>query len=330
MMAKSASIKTIPRLSLVLDEQLLEALPAAVYVVDRDGVVVRYNKRAAELWGRSPIPGDANELYCGSHRLYLPSGDLLPHNQTPMVEAMRSGTSFRNLEVQIEQPSGKRIWVMVSIDPLRDESGEIVGAINCFQDVTDHKLAQERKLQVDELNHRVKNIIATVRAIASLTFKDTEDKASAKLFEGRLVALAHAHESINNEGARTLHALVQNVVVPFCSDRLEFDGPVVTIEAGLIATLALTFQELATNALKYGALSKPDGSVCLMWEVTGEEGNHKLAIQWVETASFAVTAPTHRGFGTSLLERVLKRDHKAEVRMTYPPEGARCEIVVPV
>src|ERR1700749_4005517 len=72
----------------VLDDRLLEVLPAAVYVCDLDGVVVRYNQRAAELWGRSPMPGDANELYCGSHRLFKPNGDLLPHHETPMMEAM--------------------------------------------------------------------------------------------------------------------------------------------------------------------------------------------------------------------------------------------------
>ena len=92
-----------PHLPAMLDAQLLEALPAAVYVCDLDGVVVRYNKRAAELWGRSPIPGDANELYCGAHRLYLPDGQPMPHNQTPMVDAMRSGASYRNIDVQISR-----------------------------------------------------------------------------------------------------------------------------------------------------------------------------------------------------------------------------------
>src|SRR5262245_54456387 len=124
-----------PNFQLLLDDRLLELLPAAVYVCDIDGVVVRYNKRAAELWGRSPLPGDANELYCGSHRLYKPNGELLPHDQTPMVNAMRDGSSYRNIEVQIEQPDGNRIWVLVSIDPLRDDRGKIIGAINCFQDV---------------------------------------------------------------------------------------------------------------------------------------------------------------------------------------------------
>src|SRR5262245_44878943 len=207
-----------PRLPIALDDQLLEALPAAVYVCDLDGVVVRYNKRAAELWGRTPIPGDANELYCGAHKLYLPNGDLMPHNQTPMVDAMRSGLSFRNLEVQMEQPSGKRIWVLVSIDPLRDRHGAIIGAINCFQDITEHKLAQERKLQIDELNHRVKNVIATVHSIAALTFKGGDvSPQAADIFQNRLIALARAHDLLARQdwSGASLRDIVRDVAAPF-------------------------------------------------------------------------------------------------------------------
>ncbi|MEZ2354978.1 ATP-binding protein [Caballeronia sp. RCC_10] len=156
-----AKLKTAP----VLDERLIEGLPVAVYVCDLNGQIVRYNRRAVELWGRSLGPDDANMLYCGAYRLHLPDGALLSHDRAPMVEALRSGTSFRNLELQIEQPNGRRLWALVSIDPLRDENGTIIGAINCFQDVTEHKLAQERKLRIDELKRSVERqaeFIATV------------------------------------------------------------------------------------------------------------------------------------------------------------------------
>ncbi|MFM0758147.1 sensor histidine kinase [Paraburkholderia strydomiana] len=149
----------------VLDGELIEALPVAVYVCDLDGVIVRYNRKAAELWGRSLGPADANMLYCGAYELHLPDGLLLPADRAPMVEALRSGASFRNLELQIEQPDGQRLWVLVNIDPLRDGSGNIVGAINCFQDVTEHRLAQEQKLRIDELNRslqRQAEFLATV------------------------------------------------------------------------------------------------------------------------------------------------------------------------
>jgi PAS domain S-box-containing protein len=325
-------IMTKARVPIVLDEPLLEVLPAAVYVCDLDGIVVRYNKRAAELWGRSPMPGDADELYCGSHRLYRPNGDLLPHDETPMADAMRDGVSFRNVEVQIEQPSGKRLWVLVSVDPLRDSGGNIIGAINCFQDITQHKLAQQQKLQIDELNHRVKNSLATVLSIAGLTFKNTEAAEQAKIFENRLIAVARAHDVLarQNWEHASLHDIVRDVVAPFCSGRLEFDGPEVRIDHGLAVSLALALQELATNALKYGGLSTPEGSVSFKWEVAGKEGSRKLALHWVEATSFAVQEPAGRGFGTSLIERMLKRQHNAEVGISYPPEGVRCEIVLPL
>src|ERR1700733_11983120 len=83
--------------SVMRDEQLLEFVPGAVYVCDLDGVVVRYNRRAGELWGRYPIPGDPKELYCGSHKLYRANGEVMPHDETPMVDALRQGTSYHNL-----------------------------------------------------------------------------------------------------------------------------------------------------------------------------------------------------------------------------------------
>ncbi|MDR5735956.1 ATP-binding protein [Caballeronia sp. LZ025] len=164
-MATVANISSKTKPLPVLDEDLIEALPVAVYVCDLDGVIVRYNRKAAELWGRSLGPADANMLFCGAYKLHLPDGMLLPQDRAPMVEALRSGASFRNLEFQIEQPNGRRLWVLVNIDPLRDEAGTIVGAINCFQDVTEHKLAQEHKSRIDELNRslqRQAEFLATV------------------------------------------------------------------------------------------------------------------------------------------------------------------------
>lgn len=190
--------------SVMLDDKLLEFVPGAVYVCDLDGVVVRYNKRAGELWGRYPTPGDPNELYCGSHRLYRACGELMPHNETPMVDALREGNSYRNLEVQVEKPDGRRIWILVNIDPLRGDDGGIIGVINCFQDITDRKLADERqKVLINELNHRVKNTLSTVQAVATYTFRTESAEALAK-FEGRLMALSRAHNVLtetNWEGA---------------------------------------------------------------------------------------------------------------------------------
>ena len=126
-----------------LPARLFEQLPFAVYVCDRDGLVLRYNRRAAELWGRSPKLGDPNERFCGSYRMYRPDGSLLPHHQCPMADVLRTGISVRQQEVHIERPDGLRGIALVDIEAIKDSGGNIVGAVNCFQDITERKQAEE-------------------------------------------------------------------------------------------------------------------------------------------------------------------------------------------
>jgi PAS domain S-box-containing protein len=128
--------------------QLFEQLPFAVYVCDRDGLVRRYNRRAAELWGRWPTPGDPNERFCGSYRMFRPDGSLLPHHLCPMADVLRTGVSVRAQEVHIERPNGLRGIALVDIEAIKDSDGNITGAVNCFQDVTERRLAEDAALRL--------------------------------------------------------------------------------------------------------------------------------------------------------------------------------------
>jgi PAS domain S-box-containing protein len=123
--------------------EILELLPAAVYVVDMNGLIQRYNPMAAELWGRHPRLGDPAERYCGSLRLFKPDGTLVPHEESLMAAILRTGAPVRNQEVIMERPDGSRVIVMVNLTPLRNPKGEQVGAINCFLDVSDRRRAEE-------------------------------------------------------------------------------------------------------------------------------------------------------------------------------------------
>jgi PAS domain-containing protein len=114
----------------------LDAIPGAVYVCDHEGWLVRYNNEAAELWGRTPDLRQHSERFCGSHRLFLLDGTPLPHDDCPMAEAVRVGTPTRNAEVVMERPDGTRVTALVNIRALRDQRGNIQGAINCFQDIS--------------------------------------------------------------------------------------------------------------------------------------------------------------------------------------------------
>ena len=131
-----------------LPGRLFEQLPFAVYVCDRDGLVLRYNRRAAELWGRSPKLGDPNERFCGSYRMFRPDGSLLPHHQCPMADVLRTGISVRQQEVHIERPDGSRGIALVDIEAVKDSGGNIVGAVNCFQDITERKRSEEAALRL--------------------------------------------------------------------------------------------------------------------------------------------------------------------------------------
>jgi PAS domain S-box-containing protein len=131
-----------------LPAQLFEQLPFAMYVCDRDGLVRRYNRRAAELWGRSPELGDPDERFCGSYRMFRPDGSPLPHHQCPMADVLRTGVSVREHEIHIERPNGLRGIALVDIEAIRDSDGGIVGAVNCFQDVTARRVAEDAALRL--------------------------------------------------------------------------------------------------------------------------------------------------------------------------------------
>jgi signal transduction histidine kinase len=129
---------------------LIEILPAAVYVCDAKAVVVACNRRATELWGRAPKPGDTDEKFCGSHKLFRPDGSYMPHRETPMEWVLRTGAAARDQEVIIERPDGSRLTVLVNIAPLFDESGALIGAVNCFQDLSAQKHAEKERAQLRE------------------------------------------------------------------------------------------------------------------------------------------------------------------------------------
>ena len=152
--------------SLQSSDGLFELLPVGICVCDADGHIVQYNNRAAELWGQSPRIGAHEQRFTGAYQAYRPTGELLPPEQAPMAELLQTGNPIRNREVMLERPDGSRITILANLDPLRDETGKLVGGVNCFQDITARK-AIEQRLQQRE--HWYRDLLEALPAAIYMT-----------------------------------------------------------------------------------------------------------------------------------------------------------------
>jgi PAS domain S-box-containing protein len=314
-----------------LPGRLFEQLPFAVYVCDRDGLVLRYNRRAAELWGRSPKLRDSNERFCGSYQMFRPDGSLLPHHQCPMADVLRTGISVREQEVHIGRPDGLRGIALVDIEAIKDSDGNIVGAVNCFQDITERKRSEAQIVNLaHEAEHRAKNILATVLATVRLSQSDTADNLK-QLIEGRIDALAKVHTLFveSRWAGAELHRLATQELLAYSGEkegRVRIEGPVVMLEPSTAQTTAISLHELATNAAKYGSLSAAGGRVEISWSVTADG---RLSLRWIESGGPTATPPTHRGFGTRVMENMIGQ-LRGEVRFDWRDQGLSCEIALPL
>ena len=314
-----------------LPGRLFEQLPFAVYVCDRDGLVLRYNRRAAELWGRLPKLHDPNERFCGSYRMFRPDGSLLQHHQCPMADVLRTGISVREQEVHIERPDGSRGIALVDIEAIKNSDGNIVGAVNCFQDITERKRSEAQIVNLArEAEHRTKNILAVVLATVRLSHSDSSDGLK-QLIEGRIDALAKVHTLFveSRWAGAELHRLVTQELLAYGGERearVRIEGPAVMLEPSTAQTTAISLHELATNAAKYGSLSAAGGHVEISWSLTADG---RLSLRWIESGGPAATPPTHRGFGTRIMENMIGQ-LRGEVRFDWRDEGLTCEIALPL
>jgi two-component sensor histidine kinase len=444
---------------LELDQAVLDALPIGVYACDVDGHILRVNRRAGELWGRAPRLMDPAQRFCGSFRLESLEGEFIPPGETPMARAVLTGESYEGVEAVVQNPDGKRWVARVNVAPLLDVGGEVVGAINCFQDVTrehEMRLALERqqrtfdlamiasqmgtwrytmadnicvydenaqllygltegrflhddegvkakfhpddmadmwarvataidptgdgrydaeyrvkqldgswrwlsawglvefegegagrkpvamagasrdlterkraeelqRLLLNELNHRVKNTLATVQSLVAQTLRGAVDLDAARTaINARIVALAGAHDLLTSRSwaSADVVEVVGRAIAPFAAGQFTVDGPSLELSPKQTLALSLALHELATNAAKYGALSKPEGRVGLRWQA--QDG--QIELQWRESGGPEVVPPVRRGFGSRLLEGGLSRDLDGHTRLQFVEAGVLCSI----
>lgn len=464
--------RTIPRAlgtMLRASDGILDMLPIATFICDARGTILQYNQRAVEIWGRAPRPGQSHNAFRVDQRSFELDGT--PVERSMVSEVLATGTAVRDAERIVERSDGSRVIVSINIDPLRDAKGNLVGAVNCFlditerkrmdaalehsrllaleqeqrlaatyehaaigisevapdgrflrvneaicaitgysrdellavklfrythpddadpdregfrkqvagdldfysvekrfirkdgrviwlsvrsspvwadehhllyvvrvvQDITERKAAERRqKLLIDELNHRVKNTLATVQSLATQTARAAPTPAAFReAFEGRLIALSKAHDqlTVHHWESADLRDLLSGSLAPYAaagSERIVLRGEDIELRPRAVLTLAMAVHELTTNAAKYGALSVAGGRIEIRWQPVDGDARRRLKIEWIEQGGPPVVQPERRGFGSRLIEGSIAAELGGSARLAYQPDGLRCEIVIPL
>ncbi len=245
-----------------------------------------------------------------------------------MAGAIDSGEEY-DIEYRVLKLDGTSGWLMVRGQVVHDDTGRPTALTGVSLDISRLKLAEtQQQLLTHELEHRMRNTMAMVMAIANQTFRAAKSKDEAQtVLAGRLLALDQAHTALTRSSwtGATLLAVVETALLPHRSGqrRFKIEGPVVQLNSKQALSLTLALHELATNATKYGALSMPGGTVSVSWRVDAEGNRSVLKFVWRETGGPSVETPTRRGFGSRLIESTLAADFGA-VTVDYASEGVVC------
>ena len=292
-----------------------------------EGVVTSWNAGAERIFGYPP-----EEMIGQSIKKIIPP-DLLAE-EDEFLAKLRRGERIEHFDTVRLAKDGREVEISVTISPIRDGTGAIVGASKVARDIGERRRHENmQRLLFDELNHRVKNTLATVQAIASQSMKTSASPRDFVAgFSGRVQALARAHDLLvqrKMRGATLRELLHEQVALGAAEDaHITLSGPDVTLSPHIAIQLALLLHELATNARKYGALRASAGRLSVRWTVRMQP-ERELVLSWRESGVAHLAAPGTTGFGMTLIERSLEaNDGSASIH--YAADGLRCEITLPL
>ncbi len=241
-------------------------------------------------------------------------------------------------EVCYRREDGNQFWASIAISPVKDKSGAIIQHFASFIDNTAHKDEQAKcAMLIDELNHRVKNTLATVQSIViQSTRTATDPKVIRESIESRIFALSRSHDILARENWKGagLHDLIDAALEPFAvtdgrTERFTVEGDNLRLAPKAALALSIAFNELGTNAFKYGAFSNDRGTVSIKWALAPSAAGKRLVLHWREQGGPPVTHPSRTGFGTQMIERGLAHELGGSVDIDYRPGGLVCTIDVP-
>ena len=301
---------------------IVEFSDDAIISKNLDGIITSWNSGAERVFG-----------YTAEEAIGQPITIVIPQDrrdeERSILTRIRRGVRIDHFATVRQRKHGSLIDVSLTVSPVKNAEGIIVGASKNARDITEQKRSQEQIATLArEAEHRSKNLLATVQATVNLSQSDTPEGLKQAI-EGRILALANVHSLFVESrwlGAELL-TIARQELAPYSEKdqrRVRIEGTPVLLEPNAAQAVAVTLHELATNAVKYGALSVPDGHIDL---TSLHEADGRLILRWREIGGPAAQTPTHRGFGTRIIERMIDQQ-KGTVRFDWHADGLVCEITL--
>ena len=302
---------------------LFEAAPNGMIATDQSGTITFANAQIVRMFGYS-----RTELIGRSIEILIPERFRAAHTtmraafaKHPETRAMGGGRDLYGM-----RKDGTEFPVEVGLNPFR--SGDRMLVVGCVIDISERKRHEEHlRIVMNELSHRSKNLLTVVLSIANQTVRRaTSFSEFQKHFEARLLAIARCHDLLVEKGwtGASIEALISAQLRPFMDDpaaRIDAAGPPIMLKPEAAQNIGLALHELATNAMKYGALSSPAGQIVIRWDIDEFQSPKRFRMTWQERGGPPVEPPTHEGFGHKLLAHVIPGALDTEVRLAFAPEG---------
>ncbi len=325
----------ITEVALRQSEERLRAVfdsPAiGVAVLTPQGQFIETNEAFDDLCGYT-----SEELRTSMNSMELTHPDDRPAMRTLLDSMLDGRRSDFIIEKRYVRKDGTVIWVQNSVSLTHDEDGLPLHLVKLIQNITERKISEKRqRLLIDEINHRVKNTLATVQSFAAQSLRNANSLAEGRAaFEARLIALSKSHDVLTRqhwEGADLID-VVNGAIAPYRGrseyGRFRIEGDRLRLGPKAVLALSLAFHELATNAVKYGALSTDSGRVSISWRIIPQ--SQRFELRWQESGGPKVEPPLRRGFGSRLVEQGLAQDIVGEVCLRFNDIGVECSIDAPL
>ncbi|SMY10006.1 Blue-light-activated histidine kinase [Flavimaricola marinus] len=314
--------KASQRLSFL--EAMMETVPVGVVLADADGQII-YGNSHVERMVRHPILHSGDVESYGEWVSFHEDGRPVQSHEYPLSRVIRDNEEHAEIDVHYQRGDGTRFWLRIIGEPVRNAEGERIGATVALIDIDEERrLREAQNILIAELNHRVKNAFSVVKSIVSQSLRKlSSQKGLRETIDQRLNAYATAHSKLvgTSWDRAAIGEVAADVLGPIGGGRIEMSGPDVEMLSRQALSFSMAFYELATNAVKYGALSVPEGRVNLSWELNQGDGGSSLEIHWIETGGPTPDEPTEKGFGSFITGRALEMETGGKVETAYTPDG---------